>query len=470
MNAPVDPKQFRTDDGSTPKDRYRRFPEPSIEKLRHLPGTGPTSFWTKLKNTKRFLFDTLALQEERQEKYGPLWQNETLTGPGVQLVGPDANEMVLMNRDKIFSSEQGWSPVLDKLFPRGLMLMDFEEHREHRRALSVAFKPKPMQHYLTLLHEGIERTIRDWPERLKLYPAMKRLTLDLAASSFLGVPWGPEADRINQAFVAEVQASVTPIRKPLPLTTFRKGVKGREYLIDFFRREIPKRRGSDAEDIFTLVVNQTDEDGLALSDQAIADHMNFLMMAAHDTITSSLSSTVFYLGKSPDWQQRVRAEAEALRADTGGPLPYDRLNDLVLAEQAFKEAMRLRPPVPFIPRRALADFTFRNHQIPAGTHVGLCPMLVHRDPNIWEDPERYDPSRFDREQEKARHKHAFVPFGGGAHMCLGLHFAYMQTKTFLYELLHQRHIDVPAAYEPDWSMVPIPRPRDGLPLGLVKRG
>ncbi|MGB3722333.1 MAG: cytochrome P450 [Pacificimonas sp.] len=469
MNAPPDPMEFRTDDGSTAAERYRRLRDPKIEDYSHLPGTGDLSLAGKLKAVYRFLYDTVALQEERHEKYGDVYAYQTIAGPSVQMIGADANELVLMNRDRAFSSEQGWSPVLEKLFPRGLMMLDFEQHRVHRKALSVAFKPKPMQAYLTLLQEGIRRRVADWPEQLDIYPAMKDLTLDLAASSFLGIPWGPEADKINQAFVDMVQASITPIRKPLPFTQMRRGVKGRAYLVDYFGAEIPKRRGSEADDIFTQVVNARDEDGELLTDQEVIDHMNFLMMAAHDTLTSSLSSTVYYLGKTPGWQEKVRAEVETLRADAGANLPYDRLGDLELCDWAFKEAMRLRPPVPFIPRRALKEITFRNHHIPAGAHVGLCPMLVHRDPNIWEDPERYDPSRFSRENEKTRHKHAYVPFGGGAHMCLGLHFAYMQAKVFLFELLAARSIDVPAAYEPKWQMVPIPQPRDGLPVGLIKR-
>ena len=229
MNAPIDPIEFRTDDGSTPVERYRRLPEPTAADFAHLPGPGHASFLKKLRTLRRFLFDTVRLQQERREDFGDVFAIETLTGPSVQMIGADANELVLMNRERIFSSEQGWYPILGKLFPRGLMMQDFEEHRAHRKVLSVAFKPAPMQAYLTLLQEGIRRRIAEWPERLQIYPAMKELTLDLAASSFLGIPWGPEADRVNQAFVDMVQASVTPVRKPLPFTQMRRGVRGRAY-------------------------------------------------------------------------------------------------------------------------------------------------------------------------------------------------------------------------------------------------
>jgi cytochrome P450 len=468
MNAPVDPAEFRTDDGSTYEERFARLKHPTFEQLMHLPNSGTPTLWEKIQNTRRFLFDTLGLMQDRRDQMGDVYVNVNIGGVGVNLIGADANEMLLMNRDKTFSSEQGWMPVHEKLFPHGLMLQDFEQHRAHRKILSVAFKPKPMQNYLGQLQEGIRRGLKEWPEQLKLYPAVKQLTLDLAAPSFLGIPWGPEADRINTAFVDMVQASVTPIRKPLPFTQMRRGVKGRGYLNEYFGREIPKRRGSDAEDIFTQVVNAEGEDGQLLTDQEIIDHMNFLMMAAHDTITSSLSSTVFYLGKNPEWQDKVRDEALSIRAEHGETIPYAALNDFEIAEMAFKEAMRLRPPVPFIPRRALRDFTYRNHVIPAGSPVSIIPMMVHRDPDIWDEPEAFDPSRFTRENEKQRHKHAYVPFGGGAHMCLGLHFAYMQMKAFIFELLATRRIEYPESYEPKWQMVPIPRPRDNLPTRLPR--
>ena len=101
-----------------------------------------------------------------------------------------------------------------------------------------------------------------------------------------------------------------------------------------------------------------------------------------------------------------------------------------LTEMAFKEAMRMKPPVPSIPRRAIRDFTFKGYAIPAGTMVGVNPLFTHHMPEIWPEPETFDPLRFTDEAQRNRHRFAWVPFGGGAHMCLGLHFAYMQAKCF----------------------------------------
>ena len=101
-----------------------------------------------------------------------------------------------------------------------------------------------------------------------------------------------------------------------------------------------------------------------------------------------------------------------------------------LTEMAFKEALRLKPPVPSMPRRAIRDFTFKGYAIPAGTMVGVNPLFTHHMPEIWPEPEKFDPMRFTDEAQRNRHRFAWVPYGGGAHMCLGLHFAYMQAKCF----------------------------------------
>jgi cytochrome P450 len=458
MNAPAKASAF------IPAD----LPEPGFDDLAHLPGMQPAR--VRMLRTIKFLQDPLGNSQKLLEDYGRVFRRQDFGGWGVSLIGPEANELVMFNKDKIFSSSLGWNPVLENLFPHGLMLMDFEEHRVHRKALSVAFKTEPMQQYLVDLNSGIQRNIATWPNAptFKFYPAIKALTLDLAAASFLGVPWGPDADKINTAFADMVKASISVIRKPLPMTQMRRGMKGREYMSAFFGREIPKRRGATGEDIFTQICNTTDEDGVLLSDQAVIDHMNFLMMAAHDTTTSSITSTVHFLGQYPEWQDKIRAEIHAVKAKTGGVLTYEALADLETIELVFKESLRLIPPVPSMPRRALKDFVFMNHHIPAGSHVGINPMITHRLPDVWPEPEKFDPLRFTAENSKGRHKYAWVPFGGGQHMCLGLHFAYMQVKSFFFHLLDENRIVLAPEYKGEFSMFPIPKPKDGLPLRIVK--
>jgi cytochrome P450 len=185
-------------------------------------------------------------------------------------------------------------------------------------------------------------------------------------------------------------------------------------------------------------------------------------MAAHDTLTSSLTSLVAALAANPQWQQKLREEVTALDVAPDAPSSFDHLEAMPLSEMAFKEAMRLRPPVPSIPRRATRDFSFGGYQFPAGTLVGANVLFTHHMRNIWPDPDVFDPLRFTDEAQRNRHRFAFVAFGGGAHMCLGLHFAQMQAKCFVRHFLQNLNVSLPQGATPDWQMWPIPKPRDGL--------
>ena len=430
-----------------------------LSDLSHIPGeSGPPIIGTTL----RVLRDPAGYGAYMVQKYGPVFRANAFGIPTVNMVGAEANELLLFDRDKNFSSEQGWGPVLNLLFPRGLMLMDFDHHRMDRRALGFAFKPEPMRGYVADMNRIFAEQLPQWQGNMQFYMAIKQLTLDVAASSFLGVPLGPEADRVNTAFVNMVQASVGVVRIPVPFTAMGRGVAGRKYLIEYFGPQIEeRRRNPNRQDMFSQFCRATREDGHHMTDGEIIDHMNFLMMAAHDTITSSVTSLIWLLAKNPEWQERLRAECLSI-APAGAAISVEQLDQFVLTEMAFKEALRMIPPVPSIPRRALREFEFMGHRIPAGTTVGISPSFVHKMAEYWPDPDRFDPLRFSAENVKTRHKYAFVPFGGGAHMCLGLHFAYMQVKTFIHHLLTQVDVGVKDDYQPKWQSWPIPKPRDGL--------
>ena len=444
---------------------------PDVAEISHIPGE---KGWPVVGHTFTQLRDPHAFTRRMVATYGKVYRVHSFGGWNVAMIGAEANELLLFDRNKNFSSEQGWGPILDQLFPRGLMLMDFDHHRADRRALSIAFKPGPMRHYADALNRGIARRVTEWGEggsagTMQFYPAIKQLTLDLAADSFLGLPFGPEADAINTAFVDMVQASVAPVRRPLPFTKMKKGVDGRAFLVDYFTRETHRIRSEGGgQDMFSQFATAEYEDGTQMPVDEVVDHMNFLMMAAHDTITSSATSLVFYLAQNPEWQEKVRQELLAITGGGSNGLDYDQLGEPELTEMAFKEALRMTPPVPSMPRRALKSFEFGGYRIPAGQHVGINIHYTHHSEDYWDSPFTFDPMRFTPDLVKARHKYAWVPFGGGAHMCLGLHFAYMQIKILMAHMLTRYRIEVAEGYDPAWQAWPIPQPKDGLRITLRK--
>jgi cytochrome P450 len=442
--------------------------DPPLSALAHIPGTDG---WPIIGHTLKYLADPKGTAERFAKLHGPVHRTYSFGGRTVSLLGPDANEFVLQDHEELFSSKQGWERVFARLFPGGLIMRDFDEHRVHRKALAVAFKPGPMRSYLESLNSGIGSAVAAWmnaPPDFRLYPAIKKMTLDLAAVSFLGDECGPDLDAIKQAYVDMIAACVGVVRRPIPGTQMRRGVKAREFMIKYLGNQIAARRASDGHDLFTQLCKTTTDDGALLTPQEVLDHMSFLMMAAHDTLTSSLTSFVYFLSINPDWQERLREEICSLGLAEGEPLPYERLDDLPLTEMAFNESLRLIPPAPSILRRAVRDTEFGGFRIPQGTHIAVNALYTHHMPDLWPEPDKFDPLRFTDEAIAARHKFAFIAFGGGARMCLGLRFAYMQAKCFAHHLLSTAAVSAPPNYKPDWKYWPIPFPRDGLRVRITK--
>src|SRR6201989_1488075 len=237
------------------------FTPPKRNSLTHIPGD---EGWPIIGKTFEVLADPKGQIERQSAKYGLVYRSHLFGETSVVLLGPDANELVLFDQAKQFSSTLGWGRILGLLFPRGLMLLDFEEHRLHRRALSVAFKSGPMKSYLAALDSGIAARVAQWKARpgpMLFYPAMKQLTLDLAATSFLGAGIGPEVDEITRAFVDMVAASISVIRQPLPGTKMAAGVKGPERIVAYFSEQILIPPAKGGRHLFPQLCHATHEDG-----------------------------------------------------------------------------------------------------------------------------------------------------------------------------------------------------------------
>jgi len=256
------------------------------------------------------------------------------------------------------------------------------------------------------------------------------------------------------------------VRKPMFGNKYQRGLEGRAYLEDYFRSRISAKQASNDTDMFAEICRAESDDGSGFSNQDIIDHIIFLMMAAHDTTTSSLSSVCYALAKNPDWQQRIRNEIEAVDSDQ---LSYDAMPSFKSADLVLKEALRLYPPLPVIPRMAIQDCEFQGYKINKGDQVMVSPSFTQRLPELWTNPDTFDPERFDEPRREDRnHKHAWIPFGGGAHKCLGLKFAELQVKLVLFHILQKYQLVVDSNYEMPYQPAPIGKPVDMLPLTLER--
>ncbi|MFT4128243.1 MAG: cytochrome P450 [Gordonia sp. (in: high G+C Gram-positive bacteria)] len=391
---------------------------------------------------------------------------------GIRLVtahGPDAASEILMNKNRAFANGPAWTYFIGPFFNRGVMLLDFDEHRHHRHILQQAFTPAALTGYLAAMQPRIADRMRRFPTgQVRLFAEFKALTLDVALEVFLGVELPPErAAALNAAFIETVRAGVALIRRPVPGGRWWKGLRSRAILEEFFAENIPAKRAHQTSDLFSVLCHAEGDDGQRFTDDDVINHMIFVLMAAHDTSTITLTQMAYRMACHPQWQEAARDQSLRL----GDALSYDDLAGLDVADRVLKESLRLCPPVPAQPRMAIADTAVGGYFIPQGTMVTVPQLANHRRTDLYRDPDIFDPDRFGpgRAEDKA-HRMAWIPFGAGVHKCIGLYFGQMEIKAVLHHLLRGYSWSVAPGYEMPMDYSALPVPRDKLPVTVVSRG
>jgi cytochrome P450 len=442
-------------------DKLPRRPNPNLD---HSPGDyglpviGRTfALLRHSHKTGRHMLDT----------YGPIFRTSALFQRSVGLIGPDAARFVLLDEEKNFAAEPAWNLIIGGLFQGGLLLRDFSDHRVHRRALQQAFKRPVLTAYCDSLNHYLDEGINTWPidTHFDLFPRLKGLLLENAIQSFFGEDPHCNTQELSRAFIDMLNATLTLVRKPLPGSKWRRGMAGREVIKDYLKSQIQLRKSNPGNDFLSSLCAASDEEG-HLTDEDIIDHMIFLLFAAHDTTTSTLSSATRILCRHPEWQERLRREFATVQ---GEQLSMDDFAALPELDWFFKEVLRMHPAVPGITRRTVKELEFGGYTLPENTSVFVSIRLMHRMAEHWTNPDDFDPERFSPERaEHKRHSFQWLPFGGGAHKCLGLHFAEMQTKIFLFQLLSRYSIALDPGHVPKIREVPLEMPKNGLHIALKR--
>ncbi len=402
---------------------------------------------------------------------GPVVYSYSPALKSVAALGPDAAQIIYSNKNKDYS-QQGWTPVIGPFFHRGLMLLDFEEHMFHRRIMQEAFVRTRLAGYTEQVDTVASQVItNEWvanDSRFLLYPAMKKLTLDIASMVFMGHEPGSDQElvtKVNTAFTTTTRAGNAIIRVGVPPFTWWRGLQARKLLENYFAERVEERRGKDGSDLLSVLCQTEDEDGNKFSDSDIVNHMIFLMMAAHDTSTSTATTMAYYLAANSEWQERCREESDRLG---DGPLHIESLEKLETLDLVMNESIRMVTPVQWTMRQTVRDTELLGYYIPKGTNVVVYPGMNHRLPEIWTDPGKFDPERFtEPRNEHKQHRYAFTPFGGGAHKCIGMVFGQLEVKTIMHRLLRKYRLELARpGYTAKWDYSGMPVPIDGMRIVL----
>lgn len=437
----------------------RALPHVRDRALRHIPGRRGLPLLGILPEA---VVDPMAFTRRMLEEHGPVHRFHACGSWNVLLVGPEANELVLHDREGLFSSKGGWAPVFGRHFDGGLLLRDGQDHLWHRKVIAGAFKGEQLQSYVTIFARNVAALARAWDgSPINGYEFAQQLTFMNGYEAFLGRDAAQATRDDLLAFRHLMRSSTSVIPVALPGNSEWRAKRAKAHIERLIRPMLATPPAPERTDL--LAVLQRLKAAGELTDDEIVGHLVFVIAASFDALSSGTLSTLYYLAVDPAWQTRLRAELTERIPDVRA-MRIDQVQTCAAAERTVKEALRLNAAAPVLWRRATRAFEFQGVHIPAGTITGVNPMMAHLMPSIWPEPDRFDPDRFLPENSVGRHRHAFVPFGGGAHGCLGANFAYIQIRTALRVLLAEREIAYEGDAPPRWYHWPNCRPRGPLML------
>lgn len=233
------------------------------------------------------------------------------------------------------------------------------------------------------------------------------------------------------------------------------------------RKENEKRDCEKREypDMLDLIMKSRDEQGNGLSDEEMIDELNTFFAAGFDTSTSGLSFFMYCLCKHPEWQDKCREEINSVLGDRSS-IEWEDVPKMVCVTNCLKETLRLYGPAIFVQRILRAPLKLDGWTLPEGSMIDISITSVHFNPTVWDDPTRFNPDRFSRENMENKHPYAFIPFSAGARNCIGQHFSLTEMKILICKLLREYEFGLQPGYTMVRETKSITFPKGGLPLTI----
>jgi cytochrome P450 len=259
----------------------------------------------------------------------------------------------------------------------------------------------------------------------------------------------------------------SPLWWPTPFNRrLAGGIRGLDRVV-FDIIETRRRTDTQHEDLLDMLLRARDQDtGEGMTDRQLRDEVMTFVLAGHETTAVALSWTWYLLAQHPRIAEALRAEVMAALGDRTPTI--EDLPRLQYARMVVEEAMRLYPPVWGFFRQALGPDTLGEHTVPKGTVLLISPYVTHRHPQVWDNPERFDPGRFAPDRARERPRFAYLPFSGGPRLCIGNEFALMEAQLAVAMTMQRYRLELPAGgrVEPE-SRVTL-RPRGGMVMTVAR--
>jgi len=405
---------------------------------------------------------------ERIDRYGQLSRMDLGPVHGVLVTHPDHLQQVFLDKDQSFSSTKGYDGNVSFMYPGSILLQDFAEHKATRRVFQAAFKRDALAGYVETMNAAVSDNSADWAEQpdFRYVTGVRHILIDVGARVFFGFEPDPDKLREIEYLFNEMNhvGLMSIMHRNIPGTNHWRGQRAKRRMEAMIRDIVLERRRNPGADLTSILATERDEDGEFWPVELLLPHLNVLLFAAHDTTAGATSHLMMYLARkeNQELQQRFRETARSMDLSGIGLADLDGLEEM---ENAVMEALRLHPAVAAIMRRTTREVRLGERAIPAHTMLFNMSHWAHRSPEYWTNPDTFDPGRFS-ESRREHKKHAFqyLPFGGGAHKCIGMHFAIMNAKLILLHTLSKYRFEIDERYDGGVTTLPLPFPDRKLPL------
>jgi cytochrome P450 len=443
------------------------MPRPVVEGIPALPGL------PILGNLLAFRRDRLALQDAAA-RLGPIARISLGHIPVYVIHCADLAHQVFVDQAASFHKSAGMQ-FLRPVLGDGLLSAEGDTHKRHRKLLAPAFAPKRLASYGDIMIAETREQLARWSprERIDLAAHMMEMTLAIAGRTLFGVDVRSDATTVAHALELAMRSMVESTTSPLqlgynwPLPRHLRMKRAVRLLDDVVYRLIAegRKRGTDRGDVLSILLLARDDDGSALTDREVRDEVMTLLLAGHETTANTLSWTWYELGRHP--AALARLEAELASVVGARPITTADLPNLPFTAAVIDEAMRLHPPAYMVGREAIRDVELGGHHLPARSVVDIYIRGIHRRADYYPDPLAFRPERMLPDAKKARPRHHYLPFGAGPRVCIGAHFALMESQLALATMVQHARIRPLLAHVAPEPLVTL-RPRGGMPA-LVER-
>lgn len=397
------------------------------------------------------------------------------------LTDPALVEEVLITRAEKFVRDRFQTRALSSITNReSLFFAEGTDWRWQRRAAAPAFRHESLVALVPTFAQCANDQVEQWRRAggdhvVDVAPAMSAVTFAIILRAVLGT--GAEALDQRQ-FLSALSPALSSVAwrflysrmglpDSMPFPGSRKVAEGVRWLYEAMTCLVAQRRieGDASKDILSLLLSAKDpESGRVMTDEELISNLYTFMVAGHETSATALAWTLWLLAKDQTTQEKMRAEVEAvIGAREIGPEDIDRL---IFTRQVLQESMRLFPPAIGLGREPREDITIGPLQIPAGKPIILASWCVHRHHKLWEEPHGFDPDRFAPERAKSRHRCAYLPFGAGPRICIGMNFAMLEMIVILATLVRAFRIRTIPGHRVQLATNLTLRAKNGLPLSI----